>query len=300
MRNVDAVIIGAGPAGVTSAIYLKRYGYEIALLDPMGVGGQLMMINEIENYPGFKNAKGFKLAQDFEEQLNFLGSEVEYTLVKSIEKTEDGKFLLKTDVDDIKTRGIIIATGAKHSKLGIPGEDKFEGKGVSYCATCDGPFFKNKKVVVVGGGDTALTDALYLAKLCSEVILVHRRDQFRAQKILQDRVKNEEKIKCVMKANVVSINGEEKVTSVTLDNGETIQTDGIFIFTGIVPTSELFKDLTEMDNRGFIITNGKMETSHKGIFAAGDVRNTALRQVVTATGDGAVAAASMDEYLSNN
>lgn len=300
MRNVDAVIIGAGPAGVTSAIYLKRYGYEIALLDPMGVGGQLMMINEIENYPGFKNATGFKLAQDFEEQLNFLGSEVEYTLVKSIEKTEDGKFLLKTDVDDIQTRGIIIATGAKHSKLGIPGEDKFEGKGVSYCATCDGPFFKNKKVVVVGGGDTALTDALYLAKLCSEVILVHRRDQFRAQKILQDRVKNEEKIKCVMKANVVSINGEEKVTSVTLDNGETIQTDGIFIFTGIVPTSELFEDLTEMDNRGFIITNGKMETSHKGIFAAGDVRNTALRQVVTATGDGAVAAASMDEYLSNN
>ncbi|MCR5732085.1 MAG: thioredoxin-disulfide reductase [Sphaerochaetaceae bacterium] len=297
MRNVDAVIIGAGPAGITSAIYLKRYGYDIALLDPMGVGGQLMMINEIENYPGFKNAKGFKLAQDFEEQLNGLGGEVEYTLVKSIEKS-DGGYLLHTDVEDIATRGIIIASGAKHSKLNIPGENEYEGKGVSYCATCDGPFFKNKKVVVVGGGDTALTDALYLAKLCSEVVLIHRRDQFRAQKILQDRVFKEEKIKCVMKANVVSINGEEKVKSVTLDTGETIETDGIFIFTGIIPTSEIFKDLVEMDKRGFVITNGKMETSAEGIFAAGDVRTTALRQVVTATGDGAVAASSMDEYLS--
>ncbi len=297
MRKVDAVVIGAGPAGITSAIYLKRYGYEVALLDPMGVGGQLMMISEIENYPGFSSAKGFQLAEDFEKQANGLGLEVEYVLVTAIEKLENGSFLLRTDTEDIETRGIIAATGAKHSKLGVPGEDQYEGKGVSYCATCDAPFFKNRKVVVVGGGDTALTDALYLARLCSEVVLVHRRDQFRAQKILQERVLKEEKISCKLKANVVSINGEEKVKSVTLDTGETVETNGVFIFTGIKPVSELFRDLVSLDDRGFIITDGRMATSCPGIYAAGDVRNTALRQVVTATGDGAVAASSLDGYL---
>ena len=298
MRKVDAAVIGAGPAGITSAIYLKRYGHEVALLDPMGVGGQLMMISDIENYPGFASTTGFKLAEDFEKQANGLGLEVEYTLVKSIERLEDGTFLLRTDVDDIQARGIIAATGAKHSKLSVPGEDEFEGKGVSYCATCDAPFFKNRKVVVVGGGDTALTDALYLSRLCSEVVLVHRRDQFRGQKILQERVRNTGNIHLRMKANVVSINGDTKVRSVTLDSGDVIEADGIFIFTGIVPASSLFEGLVELDDRGFIVTNGRMETSASGIFAAGDVRNTALRQVVTATGDGAVAASSLDEYLS--
>ncbi len=298
MRKVDAAVIGAGPAGITSAIYLKRYGYDVALLDPMGVGGQLMMISEIENYPGFASTTGFKLAEDFEKQANGLGLEVEYTLVKSITRAEDGTFLLETDGEDIQARGIIAATGAKHSKLGVPGEDEFEGKGVSYCATCDAPFFKNKKVVVVGGGDTALTDALYLARLCSEVVLVHRRDQFRGQKILQERVAATGNITCKMKANVVSINGEAKVQSVTLDTGETVETNGVFIFTGIIPSSSLFEGLVERDPRGFIITNGKMETSAEGIYACGDVRTTALRQVVTATGDGAVAASSLDGYLS--
>ena len=194
---------------------------------------------------------------------------------------------------------MIIATGARHRKLGIPGEDRFEGRGVSYCATCDGPFYRGKHVVVVGGGDTALTEALYLSRICLDVTLIHRRDTFRAQDFLVREVGRRENIHLLMNRQVKEVNGDEKVSSVTLDDGSRITTDGVFIFAGITPNSSPFSGLVETDAQGFIVTDTKLRTSVKGIFAAGDVRTTPFRQVITAAADGALAAQSQDEFLSD-
>ncbi len=297
MADYDILIIGGGPAGLSAAGYSARLGYRTAVIDALAPGGQLLYIEQIENYPGTKTQSGFELAEKLESQAVSFGAEVLLCEALSVRKEGDG-FLTETNEGAITSKAVIFAAGAHHRHLGCKGEDEYQGKGVSYCATCDGPFFRGGKVAVVGGGDTALTDALYLSKICSEVTIIHRRTEFRGQRMLQDRVKAKENIRLELGRQVSSINGDgKKVTSITLDNGTEIEADGVFIFVGIEPNSSILEGV-EKEN-GFIKTDGNMRTSIPGLFAAGDVRATPFRQVVTAASDGAVAAHSADEHISS-
>ncbi len=294
--DVDILIIGAGPAGMAAGQYSARSGYSTLIIDPMGPGGQLLFIDAIENYPGTEKISGYILSERMEKQCAEFGVEIEYQRALSIKK-ENGLFYTKTDEREIVSKAVIVATGATHKHLNVKGEEEYRGKGVSYCATCDGPFFKGKKVIVAGGGDTALTDALYLSAMCSEVVIVHRRDAFRAQKILQDRVREKENISLVMGETITEIKGDgREVTSVLLSSGREIDTAGVFVFVGMTPASMLVSPLLELDN-GFIKTDSQNRTSLPGLFAAGDVTTTSFRQVVTATADGARASHSADEYI---
>ncbi len=294
--DVDILIIGAGPAGMAAGQYSARSGYSTLIIDPMGPGGQLLFIDAIENYPGTEKISGYILSERMEKQCAEFGVEIEYQRALSIKK-ENGLFYTKTDEREIVSKAVIVATGATHKHLNVKGEEEYRGKGVSYCATCDGPFFKGKKVIVAGGGDTALTDALYLSAMCSEVVIVHRRDTFRAQKILQDRVREKENISLVMGETITEIKGDgREVTSVLLSSGREIDTAGVFVFVGMTPASMLVTPLLELDN-GFIKTDSQNRTSLPGLFAAGDVTTTSFRQVVTATADGARASHSADEYI---
>lgn len=295
--SYDVIVVGAGPAGMSAAGYAARAGHDVLLLDAAAPGGQLMFIDQIENYPGFESISGFALAEKMESQAASFGVEVEYGEVTSV-KQSDGGFIVSTGDGDVLARAVILAMGARHRHLEVPGEEEYSGRGVSYCATCDGPFFKGRRVVVVGGGDTALTDAVYLSRLCSSVMVVHRRNEFRAQKAIQDKMRACANIQTVTPHTVKEILGDgEKVTGVVLDDGSLIETDGIFIFTGILPNSQIVKDLVELDEAGFVRTDSMMRTSLEGVYAVGDLRTTPFRQVVTAAGDGAVAAHMADEYL---
>lgn len=295
--SYDVIVVGAGPAGMSAAGYAARAGHDVLLLDAAAPGGQLMFIDQIENYPGFESISGFALAEKMESQAASFGVEVEYGEVTSV-KQSDGGFIVSTGDGDVLARAVILAMGARHRHLEVPGEEEYSGRGVSYCATCDGPFFKGRRVVVVGGGDTALTDAVYLSRLCSSVKVVHRRNEFRAQKAIQDKMRACANIQTVTPHTVKEILGDgEKVTGVVLDDGSLIETDGIFIFTGILPNSQIVKDLVELDEAGFVRTDSMMRTSLEGVYAVGDLRTTPFRQVVTAAGDGAVAAHMADEYL---
>ena len=300
MDKTNILVIGAGPAGLSAASYAARAGYSVTAIDQLSPGGQLLLIDEIENYPGLPLTKGYKLAEDMENQAVLFGAKVEYTALSAIRKEGEGRFIALTDSGEIEAKAVIIATGADHRHLGVKGEEENQGKGVSYCATCDGPFFKGKDVVVVGGGDTALTDAIYLSKIARSVTVVHRRNEFRAQKALQDRLSSCANIRTKLSCNVVEILSDgKKVVGAKLDTGETLDADAVFVFVGIVPNSSLFSGFVDLDKNGFIITNGRMETSLEGVFAAGDVRTTPFRQVATAAADGAIAAHSADEYISN-
>lgn len=299
MKQTDIIVIGAGSAGLTAAAYATRAGYETIVLESMAPGGQLMLIDNIENYPGFEMISGYELAEKFEKQATSFGAVIEYEEVTKIEK-KDKLFTVSTLGNIYQAKAVIIATGAHHRELGCLGEKEHQGKGVSYCGTCDGPFFKGKDVAVIGGGDTALSEALFLAKLCKSVTLIHRRTEFRGQKVLQDRLKNHDNIKLKLGHTVKEIKGENgKVSSIILDNDEVLSLDGVFIFTGISPNSSIFKDFVETNKQGFIKTDGKMNTSLEGAYAVGDVRDTPFRQVSTATADGAIAAHSADEYISS-
>ena len=292
----DVLIIGCGPAGLAAAGYSARAGYSVIAIDSLAPGGQLLYIHEIENYPGAGSMSGYALAESFEKQAASFGVRIEFMEAKSIAK-EGSTFIVTTDSEAIRAKAVIFAAGARHRHLGCPGEEEYQGKGVSYCATCDGPFFKGKSIAVVGGGDTALTDALYLSRIGREVHLIHRRDEFRGQKALQDRVKAAGNIILHMNRNVLSINGNGKtVSSLTLTGGEELPADAAFIFVGITPNSELLEGFSELSG-GFVVTDSGMRTSVPGLFAAGDVRDTPFRQVVTAAGDGALAAHSADEYI---
>ena len=300
MKTTDVLVIGAGPAGLAAAGYAARAGYNTIALDQLSPGGQLLLIDDLENNPGAGTVKGYELAEKLENQASSFGVEIEYAGALSIKKEND-RFIVNTESGEIEAKAVIAATGAKHRELGAVGEEKYQGRGVSYCATCDGPFFKGKRIVVVGGGDTALTDALYLAKLASHVTIVHRRTEYRAQKVLVDRVKNNPNISEKLGFNVKEIVSDDgqKVTGCILDNGERLDTDAVFIFVGIKPNSELFQGFCGLDKGGFIMADSMMRTDVDGLFVAGDVRNTPFRQVVTATGDGAIAAHAADEYISN-
>ncbi|MBV0915044.1 MULTISPECIES: thioredoxin-disulfide reductase [Apilactobacillus] len=304
MEKYDVIIIGAGPGGMTSALYASRANLSVMMIDRGIYGGQMNNTAEIENYPGFKSILGPDLAKEMYESSTNFGAKYEYGTVESIEDKGDSK-IVNTDQGSYEAGAVIIGTGSQYRKLGVPGEDEYGGRGVSYCAVCDGAFFKNREVVVVGGGDSAISEALYLAGLASKVTVIHRRDQLRAQKVIQDRAFANDKIEFVWDTNVTEVVGDNmKVTGVKTINNKTneegeIAASGVFIYVGNNPMTEPFSNLNITDEKGWIKTNERMETSVKGIFAIGDVREKELRQVTTAVGDGGIAGQNAFEYVSS-
>ena len=298
----DTIIIGAGPAGMTAALYAARSNLKVALLERGIPGGQMNNTADIENYPGYANISGPELAEKMFEPLENLGVEHLFGLVEKIEDRGDFKEIITED-ERFEAKTVIIASGANHRHLGVPGEEDFNSRGVSYCAVCDGAFFRDEDLLVVGGGDSAVEEAIFLTRFAKSVTIVHRRDELRAQKVLQDRAFANEKIRFVWDSVVESIHGNErKVTGVTFKNvktGETSQADfgGIFIYVGLDPVSEFAKDLGITDEAGWILTDHQMKTSVAGIYAVGDVRQKDLRQITTAVGDGAIASQEAYKYL---
>ena len=295
----DLIIIGGGPAGLTAGIYAVRYGMNTVVLEKNVMPGQIAATDMVENYTGFTAISGPELMQRFKEHAETVGVKIESAEVSSI-ISENGKKVVVTDSGTLESKTVIIATGANPKKLGIPGEKEFMGKGVSYCATCDAPFYKGKTVIVVGGGESALTDALILSNVVKKVYIIHRRDKLRASRILQERVSRKPNIDIVWDTVPEEIQGKAGVENVILRNLKTrdvytLQVDGVFVYIGIRPSTE-FIDVKK-NSSGFILTNEKLETSIPGIYAAGDCRDTSIWQVVTAVADGAVAAVSAHEYI---
>lgn len=301
MTDQDIIIIGGGAAGIAAAQYGARANRKTLLIEQMAVGGQALVIEGLENYPGFvEPVNGFEFSQKLEKQAKQFGAQIVTATVKSINRDGDF-FTVTTSNDTYRSYTVIIATGAKHRMLNIPGEEEFSGRGVSYCATCDGPFFKGKKILVVGGGDAACDEAMYLSKLSDKITMVHRRDRFRAQKSLAERVLNNKNIEVRFNTIAAEIKGDNKVQSVVLektDDGSTYEEafDAFFIFIGSIPQTALVADLP-MDEAGYIETNQRMETSQPGLYAAGDVRATPFRQLVVAAGEGAIAAHAASQYI---
>ncbi len=298
--NFDYVIIGAGPAGLASAQYAARSGLNTVVLDPAGAGGQALQIAELENYPGvYPVVNGADFMDNMRNQADAFGAKIELVTVTSIDKT-GSDFIVTTKRKIFKAPCLCLATGAFHKNLGVPGEAEFTGRGVSYCATCDGPFFRNRKIVVVGGGDSACSEAVYLSTLSKDVTIIHRRNEFRAQKAVVDKMLAAG-VKPVYDTVLKEIKGGMKVESLVIENVKTgeqseLACDAVFIFAGMVPQTELV-DMLPKDGNGYIVTDETMATSMPGLFAAGDVRSKSFRQVVTATADGAIAAHSAYEFL---
>ncbi len=299
----DLVIIGAGPAGLTAAQYGARANLKTLVIEEMAPGGAVLLINDMENYPGFPEPiNGYAFSDKMRQQSEQFGAEFKSATAQSIKK-EGNIFTVETSDGTLTSWTVLLATGAKHRHLGVPGEEEFAGRGVSYCATCDGPFFKNKKILVVGGGDAACDEASYLSKLTDTVVMIHRKERFRAQRTLAERILNNPKIDVRFNHELQSIEGDEKVTKVTFkrnDTGETYSEDmdAVFIFIGSIPQTSLVPQL-KTDEAGYLVTGQDMESSEKGLYIAGDVRATPFRQVVVACGEGAIsahmAAAHIDE-----
>ena len=302
----DLIIIGSGPAGLCAAIYAQRAKLSCITIERNYMsGGQVINTYEVDNYPGLPGINGFDMAQQFRAHAEKLGAEFVEAEVKKIELLEDDVKKIVTENDCFYAKSIIIATGAKHRTLSVKGEEELAGMGVSYCATCDGAFFKNKTVAVVGGGDVAVEDAIFLARACEKVYLIHRRDELRAAKVLQEAALAEEKIVPIWNSVVTEITGEDKVESIKLQNVTTkeakeLSVDGIFVAVGIQPNTELFEEILNLDKNGYIEAGEDCKTSVEGIFAAGDVRTKPLRQIITAAADGANAVTSVQEYLIQN
>ena len=295
---IDIAIIGAGPAGMSAAIYGKRAGLEVCVFEGELCGGQMIYTPEIENYPGTGKLSGAELALNMRAQMLDLGVTLKEERVTAV--SYDGTYHLTASGGEYEARTLIIANGAKRRHLGVPGEEKYSGRGVSYCAVCDGSLYKGKTVVVVGGGNTACEDALYLANICEKVYLVHRREELRAEKHLANAVLNSEKVEKILCAKPVSVIGDKKVTAIELDiNGEKrlVETDAVFVCIGLQPENGIFAHIAELDAAGYIVAGADCRASSPGLFAAGDTRTTALRQVITAASDGAVAATNADRYI---
>ncbi len=300
-KMYDVIIIGAGPAGMTAAVYTARANLSTVIIERGVPGGQMANTEDVENYPGYDNILGPDLANKMLDHAKKFGTEYAYGDVKEIVDEKTYK-IVKAGNKEYKAKAVIIATGNKARLLGVPGEQELAGRGVSYCAVCDGAFFKNKELVVVGGGDSAVEEAVFLTKFASKVTIVHRRDKLRAQKILQDRAYKNEKIDFIWDSTVEEIYGENKVEGVRIKNKNTnevieYKADGAFIYVGMVPLTSAFENLGITNESGYILTNEDMETKIAGIFAAGDVREKFLRQIVTATGDGSIAAMSAQHYI---
>ncbi len=298
----DLIILGAGPAGIGAAIYAARAKLNVLWMEKKFVqGGQITDTYEVDNYPGMPGISGMDLGEAMAAHAQKLGISPVRENVLSVETEKEIK-IVRTKKNEYRAKTLLIALGASHRKLGIPGEEELGGMGVSYCATCDGAFFKDLTTVVVGGGNAACEDAVFLARMCKKVYVVHRRDTLRGEKILQDRLFACENVEMVWDSVPLEICGEDKVTGITVENVKTketrtIDTDGVFIAVGIVPNSQLLKGIVEMDESGYILAGEEGITSTPGIFAAGDIRTKALRQVVTAVSDGANAVASVQKYL---
>lgn len=299
----ELVIIGAGPAGLVAGLYASRARIDTLILDKAMPGGQAILTDVIENFPGFPDGiSGQELIDLMVKQTEKFGAEIRNFV--EVEKIflDDSRKVIKTDSEDIIARAVIVASGAGYRRLGIPGEEEFIGRGVSFCATCDGAFFRDKDVLVVGGGDTALTEALFLTRFVKKLTIIHRRDQLRAVKILQERAFKNEKIDFLWDSVPVEIKGDRSVHSVVVQNKKDgtlreIAADGVFMAIGIVPNTTFVQDLVRLDPNGYIETDENLKTSVEGIYAAGDVRKGSLKQVVAASSDGALAATSAREYL---
>jgi thioredoxin reductase (NADPH) len=302
-ETYDAIVLGGGPAGLTAGIYLVRAGIKTLVVEKQMLGGAPMNTEHIENYPGFPDGvSGRELMTRMGDQARNVGVVIgEFSQIQDI-GMENGRFISRTDSNSYSTTGVIVATGTEPTKLGIPGESELVGRGISYCATCDGMFFRGMEVAVVGGGDSALSEALTLANIASKVYVIHRREQFRAQQVLQDRVSRNEKIELLLNKVPVRINGEAQVETMTLRDAtigseSDLPVAGIFFYVGSRPDTGFTHELVDRDGAGFIITNEELETKTAGLYAAGDVRNKTLRQITTAVGDGALAAVNLEKYI---
>ena len=302
MKNYDLVIIGGGPAGLAAGLYAARAKMAVILLEKMMPGGQAFSTEHIENYPGFpEGVAGPELTSKMEDQAKRFGLEIVSAEVQDL-IPGDKEHQIITASEKYTARAVIIASGAEPSKLQVPGESEFHGRGVSYCATCDGAFYRDREVVVIGGGDAAVEEAIYLTKFAKKVSIVHRRDSFRATRVLQERAFSNEKINVIWNTQLQGIYGKDTVEYVTLQNktnGETtdLPTNGVFMYVGTKPANEYLKGLVKVDERGYIITDENMATNVPGIFAAGDVRKKLLRQVITAVADGAIAAVAAEKII---
>lgn len=298
----DVVIIGSGPAGLSAGIYAVRAGFDALIIERTGMGGgQILNTYEVDNYPGMPGINGFDLGTKMYEHVKQLGVEVMACDVHRVECEEEWK-VIHTSQGEIQTKTLVIATGATHAKLNVKGENEFGGKGVSYCATCDGAFFRNRKVAVVGGGDVAVEDAIFLAGMCEKVYLIHRRDELRAAKSLQEKLMARDNVEIVWNTVVNCIEGKDKVENLKLQNKndgqiKDLAVSGVFVAVGMKPETEVFQGVVEMDAHGYIQADEYCETSQPGIVVAGDARTKRLRQIVTAVADGANAIYSLEKYL---
>lgn len=298
----DLVIIGAGPAGLTAGLYASRAGLDAVLLERLSPGGQVVLTDKVENYPGFPGGiSGFELVDRMRRQAEEFGLAIETREALALD-LETAVKTLKTDEDQMEAKALILACGAVPRKLGIEGEELLTGKGVSYCATCDGPFYRDSEVAVIGGGDSAVEEALFLTRFASKVYLVHRRGELRAVKLLQDRAMANEKMEIVWHTVPSRILGEGKVEGIELANVKTGRTwrldvEGVFFFVGYTPNTKLVEGILQLDDQGFVVTNSEMETSVPGVFAAGDIRSKQLRQISTAVGEGATACFAAQRYI---
>ncbi|MGI1768798.1 thioredoxin-disulfide reductase [Streptococcus uberis] len=300
----DTLIIGSGPAGMTAALYAARSNLKVGIIEQGAPGGQMNNTSEIENYPGYDNISGPELSMKMYEPLEKFSVEHIYGIVQKVEDADEVKRVI-TDDSTYEAKTVIIATGAKYKLLNVKGEDEFTSRGVSYCAVCDGAFFRNQDLLVVGGGDSAVEEAIYLTQFAKSVTIVHRRDELRAQKILQDRAFANNKISFIWDSVVEEIQGNNiKVSNVLIKNVKTGQITnhdfgGVFIYVGMIPVSSMASDLGICDQEGWILTDDQMKTTRPGIFAIGDVRQKNLRQITTAVGEGAIAGQGVYHYIEN-
>jgi thioredoxin reductase (NADPH) len=301
-KHVKVLVLGSGPAGLAAALYAARAELAPVVLTGMQLGGQAAITHLIENYPGFpEGVGGAQLGELFQKQAEHFGAKVEFDMAHEVDLSQR-PYKVTTDTGEYTAESLIITTGASPVHLNIPGEEKLTGRGVSYCATCDGWFFKDKKVAIVGGGDSAFEEALFITRYASSVTLIHRRDEFRAGAILQNRAKDHPKMNFILNTIVTEIVGDDKLTTLKLKNVQTneestFDTDGLFIFIGHTPNTQMFESKLEMSDLGYIIVNDKMETSVPGVFAAGEVADPHFRQVITSAGMGAAAAIQATRYL---
>ncbi|MCE5329491.1 thioredoxin-disulfide reductase [bacterium] len=306
--NKELLIIGAGPAGLGAAIYAYRAGINFSITDKYVAGGQIITTDEIDNYPGFyDNISGFDLMQNVVSHVKKFGVEIiEFCEISDIKINKSTKriFICSSENYQFRVKSIIFATGASPKRLGVEGEDGLIGKGISFCATCDGALYKDKEVVVIGGGNAAIEEALFLTKFASKVYLIHRREELRASKAIQEKGFASSKMNFILNTEIIKFNGKDRVEEIILKDKKTgdiknLKVDGVFEYVGINPNSRLLSGLVDFDEYGAILTDKNLQTSVAGIFAAGDVRNTPLKQVITATADGAIAATSAEKYLAN-